>query len=103
MRQATKMELDMIAKIKNYKQPSCPGCGADMTLVWGSSVLHDNNFIAWYRCANPDCVGHWQTGNHTSINAAHAVEDAYKGAMIRNDERNKRSNRQAVEGSDLRS
>ena len=104
MREPTKLELQKIAEIKNYKQPVCPGCEVDMTLAWGSSVLHDSSFVAWYRCANPACVGHWQTGTHTSINAAHAVEDAYKAAMTRREknEHNKRSYKQTCENADLR-
>lgn len=103
MREPTKLELEQIGKVRKYRQPECPGCGSDMMLFWGSSALRENYFIANYRCINPSCIGHWQTGYHTSLNAAHAVEDAYKGAIMRRQyEYNKRDHQQACENADLR-
>jgi len=83
MRTPTKMELSKIAEIKKYTQPRCPGCQTEMQLCWGSSALRENYFLAFYRCANNECIGRWSTGYQSSLNAAHAVEDAYKAAMLR--------------------
>ena len=83
MRTPTKIELSKIAELKKFKQPGCPGCGTEMYLCWGSSALQENYFLAYYRCQNPECIGRWQTGYQSSLNAYHAVEDAYKAAMKR--------------------
>ena len=82
----TPAEKDKVTEITNWKQPTCPGCGATMTLgledfktppKW---MREKYRYAGWYYCRRCDC---WRTTSAYGYSANQAAENAYKKAMRR--------------------